>query len=140
MDLDRTAEYLGIPLKGLPKKYYPQAPGGIALSAQAIIRIQRKYGIGSEQALAYSFAVQNTIWNTEEGDHCDLAFLRVLAGRLGLSEEDIQELIVDHREDKEDEAVQEWDKNYEEAIALGECEVYRADYRDLWHPKLRGER
>lgn len=75
--------------------------------------------------------MQNTIWNTEEGDHCDLVFLRKLAGRIGLSEEDVEELIVDRREDKEDAAVQEWDRNFEEAIALVKYEVYLADGRDL---------
>ena len=120
LDLERTAKYLNVPFRGVPKQYYTQKPGDIQLAAQIIIRIQRKYGVGSEEALRYTFAVQETIWYTEEADHCDLEFLRRLARRIGLPEEDVKTLVVDKRDDADDPAVKEWDQNYTEAIDLGE--------------------
>ena len=119
-DLERTARYLDVPFRGVPKQYYPQKAGDIQLAAQVIIRMQQRYGIGSEEALRYTLAVQETIWYTEEADHCDIEFLRTLARRIGLEEEDVSALVVDKRDDMEDPAVIEWDENYKEAIALGE--------------------
>ena len=100
-------------------QYYPQPPGGIELSAQAIIRIQAKFGIGSKEALRYSYAVQQCIWVTEQGDHCDLEVLRQLGRQSGLAEDDVQELILDKRDDASDEAVKEWERNHVEAVELG---------------------
>ncbi|WVQ73619.1 hypothetical protein IAR50_003199 [Cryptococcus sp. DSM 104548] len=118
LDLIRTAQFLNVPLKPSPK-YYPQPPGGIELSAQAIIRVQHKFGVGAKEALRFSYEVQRCIWETEEGDHCDLDVLQGLGRRTGLEDGDIQDLIVDRREDSGDAAVKEWNKNHIEAVEKG---------------------
>ncbi|ODO09534.1 hypothetical protein I350_03137 [Cryptococcus amylolentus CBS 6273] len=118
LDLIRTAQFLQIPLKPSPK-YYPQPSGGIELSAQAIIRIQRKFGVGAMEARQFSYQVQRCIWETEEGDHCDLEVLKMLGRKAGLKEGDVQELIVDRRGDARDEAVKEWNRNHVEAVEKG---------------------
>ncbi|OCF38685.1 hypothetical protein I317_07536 [Kwoniella heveanensis CBS 569] len=118
LDLARYAKHLNIPLKPSPK-YYPPAPGTIELSGQAIIRVQRHYGIGSEQALRFSYAIQRCIWVTESGDYADVEVLKGLAREVGIEEEVVQRCVVDKRGDEEDEGVAEWKRNHEEAVDLG---------------------
>lgn len=119
LDLYRTAKLLGVPMKPSPK-YYPQAPGTIELAGQAIIRVQRRHGVGSEEALRFSYEIQRCIWVTEEGDHTDVEVLRGIARRCGLSEEAVEQDVVDRRGDEMDAGVQEWKRNHEEAVQLGE--------------------
>jgi hypothetical protein len=101
-------------------KYYPQAPGTIELAGQAIIRVQRRYGVGSEEALRFSYEIQRCIWVTEEGDHTDVEVLRGIARRCGLSEEAVEQDVVDRRGEEKDAGGQEWRRNHEEAVQLGE--------------------
>ena len=108
----------------LPKpKYYPQKPGGIELAAQAIIRLQQHYGIGSKEALDYSYQVQRCIWVTEEGDHCEVETLQNIGRRLGFPEEVIQSCIVDKRGNKSDAGVAEWDQFHKEAVQKGQLNL-----------------
>ncbi|WWD19977.1 hypothetical protein CI109_104450 [Kwoniella shandongensis] len=118
LDLIRTAKHLKVDLKPNPK-YYPNAPNGIAQSAQAIIRLQLLYGIGSKEALEFSYQVQRCIWVTEEGDHCQLDTLRGIASRMGLSDEVVERVVVDRRSDPSDPAVKIWYQNHKEGAEKG---------------------
>ncbi|ORY29321.1 thioredoxin-like protein [Naematelia encephala] len=122
LDLYRYAKFLGVPMKAKPK-YYPQPPGGIELAGQAIIRVQKAFGIGSPQALAFSYAIQRCIWVTEEGDHCDVQVLRKLAKDVGIDEKAIESCVVDRRGLRDDEAVKEWNANHDEAVHKGKSAV-----------------
>ncbi|KAH8666927.1 thioredoxin-like protein [Xylariales sp. PMI_506] len=118
LDLFRWAKLLNVPMKAKPK-FYPPKPGCIELAGQAIIRVQRHYGIGSEEALKYSFAVQNCIWVTEDGDYCEVETLQKIAREIGLPEDVIEKCVVDRRSDPEDEGVNEWVGNHNEAAEKG---------------------
>ncbi|KAK4687968.1 hypothetical protein P7C73_g2151, partial [Tremellales sp. Uapishka_1] len=118
LDLARSAHYLNIPMKAKPR-FYPQPPGTIEIAGQAIIRVQQWYGVGSPQALAFSYGVQECIWVTEEGDHTDVEVLRRIARRCGIEESAVSSCVVDRRRDPTDLGVQEWAKNHAEAVAGG---------------------
>ncbi|KAL7424468.1 hypothetical protein Q5752_000152 [Cryptotrichosporon argae] len=118
LDLVRTAHYLGIPIKPAPK-YYPQKAGDIELAAQAVIRVQRRFGVGAREALDFSFAVQQCIWWTEQGYHCDVGVLRDLALSVGVAKDVVDACVVDRRGNRADEAVLEWEANHAEAVAKG---------------------
>ncbi|WRT66638.1 uncharacterized protein IL334_003597 [Kwoniella shivajii] len=118
LDLYRAAKSLNVPMKSQPK-YYPQPAGTIEIAGQAIIRIQQKYGIGSNEALGFSYAIQRCIWITEEGDHSRVETLQDIARKHGFDEHTVRSCVVDRRGDEEDEAVKEWTQNHEEAVQLG---------------------
>ena len=118
LDLARSAKYIGIDVKPQPR-YYPQAPGGIELAAQAIIRLQQRFGEGSKQALDFSYAVQRCIWVTEEGDYCDVDVLKKLAKAVDIDEDSIASCVVDRRGDSNDDGVQLWSRYHQEAEDLG---------------------
>jgi hypothetical protein len=87
--------------------------------------------------------VQQCIWETEEGDHCDLDVLKRIASRCGIDEEGVKDCVRDNRSDHDDPGVIEWTANHEEAKKLGESAPDRSISlnrgRDLWHAKLRTE-
>ncbi|WWC61896.1 uncharacterized protein I303_104482 [Kwoniella dejecticola CBS 10117] len=118
LDLYRTSKFLGMTMKAFPK-YYPQPAGTIEIAGQAIIRIQRKFGVGSPEALKFSYEIQRCIWITEQGDHSKIETLQQIAREIGSDEETISECVVDCRGDEEDEGVKEWKRNHEEAVELG---------------------
>lgn len=124
LDLIRYATFLGVPLKANPR-YYPQPAGGIELSAQAIIRLQQHYGVGAEPVRRFSYEVQRCIWETEEGDHCDVTVLQTIARRCGIAENVVTEAVVDRRSDPSDPGVKEWNTNHREAVNLGESLIPR---------------
>lgn len=118
MDLERYARYYNIPLKPKPR-YYPQPPGCIELAGQIVIRLQQHYGIGSKEALAFSYGVQRCIWVTEEGDHCDLNVLKKIARNCGIAHEVVEKCCIDRRGNIADPGVQTWNEYHQEAVELG---------------------
>ncbi|WWC69924.1 uncharacterized protein I206_103868 [Kwoniella pini CBS 10737] len=118
LDLYRTSKYLNIPLKSFPK-YYPQPAGTIEIAGQSIIRIQLKFGIGSIEALKFSYEIQKCIWITEQADHSKLETLKQIGKQIGFDEDTISNCIIDERDDEDDQGVKEWRKNHEEAVELG---------------------
>ncbi|WWD03306.1 hypothetical protein V865_001357 [Kwoniella europaea PYCC6329] len=118
LDLYRTAKHLNVPMKPSPK-YYPQPAGTIEIAGQAIIRIQQKFGIGSKEALKFSYEIQRCIWITEQGDHAKVETLQQIARQCGFDEQTIDECVVDKRGQEGEEGVKEWRRNHEEAVKLG---------------------
>ncbi|WWC94534.1 hypothetical protein V866_001380 [Kwoniella sp. B9012] len=118
LDLYRTAKHLNVPMKASPK-YYPQPAGTIEIAGQAIIRIQQKFGIGSKEALKFSYEIQRCIWITEQGDHARVETLQQIARQCGFDERTIDECVVDKRGEDGDGGVEEWTRNHEEAVKLG---------------------
>ncbi|GFZ46870.1 hypothetical protein JCM24511_04090 [Saitozyma sp. JCM 24511] len=118
LDLARFAKHYGVDLKPAPK-YYPPKPNTIELAGQAIIRIQNHFGVGSPEALAFSYAVQRCIWITEDGDYMTVEVLQRLAREVGINEEVVEICVIDRRGHEGDEGVQGWQKNLAEAVELG---------------------
>jgi 2-hydroxychromene-2-carboxylate isomerase len=119
LDLSRFAKHYRVDLKPTPK-YYPPKPNTIELAGQAIVRIQNHFGVGSPEALAFSYAVQRCIWITEDGDYMTVEVLQRLAREVGISEEVVERCVIDRRGHEEDEGVRGWQKNHAEAVELGE--------------------
>jgi len=104
-------------------KFYPPKPHCIQLAGQAIIRLQQFFGIGSSEALKFSYAVQRCIWLTEDGDYCEVETLQRIAREVGLGEGVINACVVDRRLDPHDEAVKEWERNHAEAAERGKSNL-----------------
>ncbi|WVR06791.1 hypothetical protein IAU60_003826 [Kwoniella sp. DSM 27419] len=118
LDLARCAKHYNIAMKPKPR-YYPPAPGVIELAGQAIIRVQKHFGIGSLEAQRYSYAIQRCIWITEDGDYAEVETLRRIAREVGIDAAVVERCVVDKRGDENDEGVQEWRRNLSEATELG---------------------
>ncbi|KAK8864655.1 hypothetical protein IAR55_001905 [Kwoniella newhampshirensis] len=117
LDLARYAKLYNIPMKPQPR-FYPPRPGGIELAGEAIIRIQQHFGVGSPESLKFSYAVQQCIWVTEDGDYCEVETLQRIARDIGIDEAVVQKCAIDRRGDKSDAGVEEWLRNHDEAVEL----------------------
>ena len=119
LDLARWSALRNIPVVPAPR-YYPPRAGCIQLAGEAIIRLQRYYGIGHPTVLRYSYAIQRAIWVTER-DYNTVEVLRAIASECGIPEDTVKRCVVDAR-DTRDEGVEEWETNHQEAIERGTCE------------------